>query len=199
MFSIQRRIWIILTSQCRDRLERQTDGLSRSVSSILSSPQVVDRDQDRRSGCYTELSWCSTSLYPTQLLSSKLFKIKEISSWLKSLCLQSRCLLLESHLQSIFAGYFWDWVSQTICWPPIFQISASQKVARITDVSHWQFFFSLFLFLSIIVVLVLHCDIYKSSYITAEFIPSVILLYPPPHIPRTVSTGLIFPFSYTSS
>jgi hypothetical protein len=32
-----------------------------------------------------------------------------------------------------------------------------------------------------------------------EFTPSILLLYSPSHIPGTVSTGLIFPFSYMST
>jgi hypothetical protein len=53
-----------------------------------------------------------------------------------------------------------------------------------------------------IIVLGVHCDIYKSSYnisniIILEFIPSIFLLYPPPSlIPGIVSKALIFPFTY---
>jgi hypothetical protein len=50
-------------------------------------------------------------------------------------------LLLEAHLQSILLGYFVDEISQAtyLGWPQtlVLCISAS-KIARITDMKHWN-------------------------------------------------------------
>jgi hypothetical protein len=54
------------------------------------------------------------------------------------------------------------------------------------------------LFFYYIVVLGVYCDIYKNS-ILVKFTASSIHFYPPPPVPGTVSTGLIFPFSYMST
>jgi hypothetical protein len=82
--------------------------------------------------------------------------------------------------------------------PPIF----TSSVAEIIDVSHHaQSSLVLFLLFIFIIVLGVHCGIYKSSYNipnTLEFTPSIIL-YSPPLIPGIVSTGLIFPFTYMST
>jgi hypothetical protein len=64
----------------------------------------------------------------------------ELGFELRALYLQSRCLLLEPHLQPILLWLFWRWEAlQTISpdWPRIviLQISASQ-VSRITGVNH---------------------------------------------------------------
>jgi hypothetical protein len=53
-----------------------------------------------------------------------------------------------------------------------------------------------FFYFLIIVVLGVRCDKSFLQYITIEFIPSIILIYPSPPIPGIVSTGLIFPFTY---
>jgi hypothetical protein len=74
---------------------------------------------------------------------------------------------------------------------------------------HYAIFFLLlhactviFIFYFFIVVLAVHCCIYKSfsnvsiEYIILEFTPSIILLYPFSSAPGIVVTGLIFPFTY---
>jgi hypothetical protein len=58
---------------------------------------------------------------------------------------------------------------------------------------------NIFLICFIIIVMEVHCAIYKISYnISVEFTPFIILLYPFSPIPGIVPTDLIFPFTYMS-
>jgi hypothetical protein len=58
------------------------------------------------------------------------------------------------------------------------------------------------LFVIIVVVLGVHCNIYQSSYIITQLDlppPPIILLYPLSPYSQNSSIGLIFPFSYMST
>jgi hypothetical protein len=133
-------------------------------------------------------------------LYSKIFQTSVLVFWYQSVWVLKCCWI---HKKT------WEIFSIFILWKSFCKIDAisSEVFDSLVKPSGWgdfnvisfrliEFLFQKFIF--IIVLLGVHCDVYKSSYNISQLNspPQSLSFILPPPVPEIISKGLVFPFTY---